>query len=85
MVYLGMNSIEHDILTAHNNLITEKEVFVALKHSGCCMHWTEVISSHHPIFAPVQKVKIALTKFIFYEKVKCFVETQQIMSFQNDG
>ena len=38
MVYLGMNSIEHGILAAHNNLITEKEVFVALKHSGCCIY-----------------------------------------------
>ena len=38
MVYLGMNLIEHEILTAHNNLITEKEVFVALKHSGCCIY-----------------------------------------------
>ena len=39
---------------------------------------------HHTIFAPVQKVKIALLKFKFYEKVQGFVETLQIMSFQND-
>ena len=47
------------------------------------LHWTEVISSHHTIFAPVQRVKIALTKFKFYKKVQGFVETLQIMSFQN--
>ena len=47
------------------------------------IHWTEVISSLHTIFAPVQKVKIALTKFKFYKKVQVFVETLQIMSFQN--
>ena len=35
------------------------------------------------MFAPAQKVKIALTKFKFYEKVKGFVKTLQIMSFQN--
>ena len=34
-------------------------------------------------FAPVQKVKIALTKFKLYKKVQGFVETLQIMSFQN--
>ena len=44
----------------------------------------EVISSHHTIFAPVQKVKIALTKFKLYQKAQGFVETLQIMSFQND-
>ena len=49
------------------------------------LHWTEVISSHHTIFAPVQKVKIALTKFKFYKKVQGFVKTLQIISFQNDG
>ena len=43
------------------------------------VHWTEVISSHHTIFAPIQKVKIALTKFKFYKKVQGFVETLQIM------
>ena len=48
------------------------------------IHWTEVISSHHTIFAPVQKVKVALTKFKFYKKVQGFVEILQIMSFQND-
>ena len=48
------------------------------------LHWTEVISSHHTIFAPVQKVKIALTKFKFCKKVQNFVKTLQIMSFQND-
>ena len=30
------------------------------------IHWNEVISSHHTIFAPVQKIKITLTKFKFY-------------------
>ena len=49
------------------------------------LHWTEVISSHHTIFAPIQKVKLTLTKFKFYKKVQGFVETLQIMSFQNDG
>ena len=49
-----------------------------------CIHWTEVISSHHTIFAPVQKVEIALTKFKSYGKVQGFVETLQIMSFEND-
>ena len=48
------------------------------------IHWTEVISSHYTIFAPVQKVKIALTKFKFYKKAQGFVEILQIMSFQND-
>ena len=47
------------------------------------LHWTEVISSHHTIFAPVQKVKITLTKFKLYQKAQGFVETLQIMSFQN--
>ena len=47
------------------------------------LHWTEVISSHYTIFAPVQKFKVALTKFNFYKKVQGFVETLQIMSFQN--
>ena len=47
------------------------------------LHWTQVISSHHTIFAPVQKVKIAFTKFKFYKKVQGFIETLQIMSFQN--
>ena len=48
------------------------------------IHWTEVIGSHQTIFAPIQIVKIALTKFKFYEKVLGFDETLQIMSFQND-
>ena len=39
------------------------------------IHWTQVISSHHAIFAPVQKVKIPLTKFKFNKKVQGFVET----------
>ena len=39
------------------------------------LHWTEVISSHHTIFAPVQTVKMVLTKFKFYKKVQGFVET----------
>ena len=50
---------------------------------GVYIHWTEVISSHHTIFAPVQKVKIDLTKFKIYKKVQGFVKTLQIMSFQN--
>ena len=48
------------------------------------IHWTEVISSHHTIFALVQNVKIALTKFKIYKKVQGFVETLKIMSFEND-
>ena len=36
------------------------------------------------MFAPFQKVKTALTKFKFYKKVQGFVETLQIVSFQND-
>ena len=52
--------------------------------SSRIIHWTEVISSHHTIFAPVQKVKIALTKFKFYQKFQGFVEILQMMSFQND-
>ena len=47
------------------------------------IHRTEVISSQHAIFARVQKVKINLTIFKFYEKVQGFVQTLQIMSFQN--
>ena len=35
------------------------------------------------MFAPVQKVNIALTKFKLYKKVLGFVNTLQIMSFQN--
>ena len=35
------------------------------------------------MFAPVQKVKITLTKFKLYKKVQVFVETLHIMSFQN--
>ena len=56
----------------------------ALTDRMCHIHWTEVISSHHKIFAPVQKVKIALTKFKFYKNVQGFVETLQIIPFQND-
>ena len=48
------------------------------------IHWTEVMSSHRTIFAPVQKIKITVTKFKFYKKVQGFVETLQIISFQND-
>ena len=44
----------------------------------------EVISSHHTIFAPVQKVKIALIKLKLYKKDQGFVKTLQIMSFRND-
>ena len=53
-------------------------------HQLFAIHWTELISSHHTIFAPVQKLKIALPKFKFHKKVQGFVETLQIMSFQND-
>ena len=40
--------------------------------------------SHHTIFAPVQKVKTTLAKFKFYKKAQVFVETLQIVSFQNE-
>ena len=49
------------------------------------IHWTEVISSHHTIFAPVWKVKIAVTKFKFYKKVQGFVETLHICNFKMTG
>ena len=39
------------------------------------LYLTEVISGHLTFLAPVQKVKIALTKFWFYEKNQGFVET----------
>ena len=48
------------------------------------LHWTKVISSRHTICAPFQKVKITLTKFKLYKKVQGFVETLQILPFQND-
>ena len=49
------------------------------------IHRTEVISSHQIIFAPVQRVKIALTKFKFYKKVQGFVETLQLCHFKMTG
>ena len=36
------------------------------------------------IFAPVQKIKITLIKFQFFEKNPGFVKTLQIISFRND-
>ena len=36
------------------------------------------------IFAPVRKIKMALTKLQCYEKIQGFVETLQIILFQND-
>ena len=36
------------------------------------------------MFAPVHKVKIALAIFKFYKKVQGFIETLQIISFQNE-
>ena len=62
----------------HNTQKCKTLVFMAY------IHWTEVISSHHTLFAPVQKVKIVLTKFEFCKKVQGFVKILQIMSFQND-
>ena len=56
------------------------ELFI-LENLLATIHWTEFISSHHTIFAPVQKVKITLAKF---KKAQGFVKTLQVMSFQNN-
>ena len=45
---------------------------------------TAPIGGHFTFFSPVQKIKIVLTKFLCYDKIQGFVETLQIISFQND-
>ena len=67
--------------------------FASLKHLNLpisikipvTIHWTEVISSHHTIFAPVQKVNIALTKFKFYKKVQGLSSLCKLWHFKMTG
>ena len=62
----------HDVTssrwTCGHNIIYDMMLSTEYKKSAYDkrIHWTEVISSHHTIFAPVQKVKIAPTNFKFY-------------------
>ena len=79
------NLQRYDTISAHVPKRVLQCALEKLQYTGMVfIHWTEVISSHHTIFAPVQKVTIALTKFKFYKKIQGFVKTLQIMSFQND-
>ena len=56
-------------------------IIMEIKLIHCtCIH--EVLSGHHSLFAPVQKVKIGITKFKLYKKVQGFVETLQICYFK---
>ena len=56
--------------------------FITIHYSNTlkrCYKWPPYI------FAPVKKIKIAFTKFKFYERIQGFVETLQLISFKMTG